>query len=112
MVEIYIPVEVNKNRKIPTGKKVIKLTRVADAAGNYTDGLLIEIDLKEADTILFDEDEGVPVVEAVEKDTIKIRFADNVAKFDIDDILVQNWEIVKKRKKMQRKLKMQYTRLT
>jgi len=92
VVEIYIPVEVNKNKEIPTGEKVIKLTRVADAAGNYTDGLLIEIDLKEADKILFDEDEGVPVVEAVEKDTIKIRFADNVAKFDIDDILVSKLE--------------------
>ena len=94
VVEIYIPVEkdntgeVTKNKEIPVKDDTILLARVADAAGNYTEKLSDNIKFKSEGTIANAKDGDAYIVQATAVDTIKIKFDDNVAKFDINDIVI------------------------
>jgi hypothetical protein len=98
VLEIHIPYDkddtgANRNPSLnaDTGdNKSIKVARVADAAGNYTKELYFELAIKDAGTIYLAKDsEEKPFVHAIAKDEIKIKFDDNVVKFDIDDIKVE-----------------------
>jgi hypothetical protein len=94
VVEIYIPAK-DKNGKTINGEieldpnaDEIGMLRVADAAGNYTEALSFTINLVEEGSISFAQKEGKYIVEATAKDTIKIKFDDNVVKFNVDDLLI------------------------
>lgn len=95
IVEIYIPAE-DKNGKtlngtigtISTDGTKIKMSRVADAAENYTTALSFTIDLDPSGYVSFEVKGSKPVVEATAKDTIKIKFNDNLVKFDVEDLLI------------------------
>ena len=95
VIEIYIPAK-DKNGKTINGEieldpdeDEIRMLRVADAAGNYTEALSFTINLVEEGSISFAQnDDGKYIVEATAKDTIKIKFDDNVVKFNVDDLLI------------------------
>ena len=94
VVEIYIPAK-DKNGKAINGTieldpdaDEIRMLRVADAAGNYTGALSFTINLVAEGSISFAQKEGKYIVEATAKDTIKIKFDDNVVKFNVEDLLI------------------------
>jgi hypothetical protein len=94
VIEIYIPAKDKDGKEInPTivaGASELQVARVADAAGNYTEALTFFIDdFTGEGTIAFDKTkDGNYIVEATDVNKIKIKFADNVAKFEINDILI------------------------
>jgi hypothetical protein len=93
VLEIHIPAKdkdgKTTNGTIPTGTNIIEMARVADAGGNYTEDLTFKLDLDPEGTVDVAQDDGVDIVHAIAKDEIKIKFDDNVVKFDIDDIKVE-----------------------
>jgi len=79
-VEIRIPADVEGNKSFKD-KDELMIGRVADAAGNYTDDLYFVKQMKVLDTVDIDS------VEATARDTVKIKFADEV-NFEIEDFTV------------------------
>jgi len=93
VVELYIPAKDKDgktlNGTINAGAEVLQVGRVADASDNYTSALIFYIPVVlEGDIEFATDDDGNYVVYATEKDTIKIKFNDNVVKFDVEDILI------------------------
>lgn len=93
VVEISIPAKDKDgkvtNGTIPTGATVIEVARVADAADNYTTALTFNINLVGSTDLGFARnDQDVRIVEATAVDKVKIKFSDDVVKFDVADILV------------------------
>ena len=81
-VEIYVPAVIDGKAANKTFNKddVLRIARVADVAGNYTD-LYFELTIKEPNAVEID------TVHATARDTVKITFKDEV-KFDISDFTV------------------------
>ena len=81
-IEILIPKEIKLEVDDAEDVDEIKIARVADAAGNYMAELTDTINMTTSVTI------SISTAKATGTKKLEVKFADNVAKFDVEDILV------------------------